>query len=388
MVKRCVPVSAWMFMLGTLLLSAAPRQPSPLDAGEPWSFMVIGDSRGAWPEIINTNILSELVAEAKLINPVFVLFSGDLVWWGNLKDFQTWKALVADLDEAGIGIFPVMGNHDAPDPVSYLKVFRDDIPDNGPAEALNRTYFIAQNNALVLALDYYANKAQMLNLDWVNSVLATNTRPHVFAMGHLPAFKVAHPDCLDDFPDLRNAFWRRLRGAGCRAYFAGHDHFYDHMRVEDGDGNPDNDVHQVIVGTAGAPFYLDAPYNGDNGTWQPVRVYHEANFGYVLVEIAGRKATLTWFHRTAPGTYEPTEESWSYLADPPIHLNFEPLDTGQVRFWFMAWNNAPYTIEGSGDLRAWDKLATAAPQAGRVSVLYDPAGKPFHFFRVRQEAVE
>ena len=31
--------------------------------------------------------------------------------------------------------------------------------------------------------------------------------------------------------------------------FAGHDHFYDRARIDDGNGDADNDVRQLIVGS-------------------------------------------------------------------------------------------------------------------------------------------
>jgi hypothetical protein len=43
----------------------------------------------------------------------------------------------------------------------------------------------------------------------------------------------------------------------------------------------------MIIGTAGAPLYSDDLYNGDNGLWTPVRVYHESQDQYGLVEIDG-----------------------------------------------------------------------------------------------------
>jgi len=40
--------------------------------------------------------------------------------------------------------------------------------------------------------------------------------------------------------------------SGARAYLCGHDHGYAHARIDDGDGDYSNDVHQFVVGTAGA----------------------------------------------------------------------------------------------------------------------------------------
>jgi hypothetical protein len=137
-------------------------------------------------------------------------------------------------------------------------------------------------------------------------------------MGHEPAFKVQHDLCMALYPDKRDAFWNVLTNAACRVYFAGHDHFYDHARIDDGDGDPSNDTHQVIVGTAGAPLYDDGLYDGANGNWTPMRAYHAKEYGYALVEVEGAKATITWYHRTGPSSYAATTESFSYNLEPVI----------------------------------------------------------------------
>ena len=101
-------------------------------------------------------------------------------------------------------------------------------------------------------------------------------------------------------------FWNSLADEGARVYFCGHDHFYDRCRLDDGDDNINNDLHQYIVGTAGAPLRGDDVYNGFNSIWTPVRVLHEREYGYALVEIVGAHVTITWKHRTAANVYETT----------------------------------------------------------------------------------
>ena len=268
-----------------------------------WTFVVMGDSRGSGPDSqVNTNLLRELAQAVVRDRPAFVLFPGDLVYSGSLSAFQSWTNAMAPVYEAGIPVYPVIGNHDNADPDAFVQVFGETIPDNGPAGELNRTYSIVHSNALILALDTLVNSGR-IHQAWVESTLATNTRPHVFAFGHLPAFKVNHPDGLGDYPGPRDEFWRCLADARTRAYFCAHDHFFDHARVDDGDGNPSNDVHQCIVGTAGAPLRVDGAYDGDNGSWIPRRIYHEQQYGYVTVYVGETDVAVRWKHRTAPGAY-------------------------------------------------------------------------------------
>ena len=219
-----------------------------------WKFMVYGDTRGTSVGI-NTNVLRGLAQETTNIHPDFVLVPGDLANSGSTNWFLAWSNIMAPVYQAGIGVYPVMGSHDTNDVPAWRAVFGPDLPDNGPPGEVDRTYALIHKNALVLALDTERTVSRV-NLPWVNDALTNNTKPHVFAMGHQPAFHVYHDDCLDDYPAARNAFWNMLSNANCKIYFCGHDHFYDHIRLDDGDGDDGNDVHQMIVGTGGCAVLL------------------------------------------------------------------------------------------------------------------------------------
>jgi len=290
-----------------------------------WTFVVFGDSRGtnASNNQINTNILTELARATTNLSPrpAFVLVPGDLVNSGTQSAFQDWTNIMTPVYQAGIAICPVVGNHDTASTTGFINVFGPSIPDNGPPGEVNRTYAVTYSNVLVLALDQYVT-SHRVNQTWINAVLATNTSAHVFVMGHEPAFKVNHADCLDDYPSNRDAFWNSLSNAACRVYFAGHDHFYDHMRLNDQDGDSSNDLHQYIVGTAGAPLYSDASYDGANGTWTPTRVLHDKQYGYVVVEVDGYSATLTWYHRTGVNAYVVTSDVFSYTLTPTVTSSY------------------------------------------------------------------
>ena len=79
--------------------------------------------------------------------------------------------------------------------------------------------------------------------------------------------------------------------------------FYNHSLIDDGDDNPINDIHQVIVGTASF-LHRDGIFNGDNGRWEPDSIYQERTNGYVLVEIDGDDVQFTWKHRVEPHVFE------------------------------------------------------------------------------------
>jgi hypothetical protein len=216
--------------------------------------------------------------------------------------------------DANISVYVVRGNHDLGSPAgttAWNNVFPE-LPDNGPSGELNLTYSVIHKNALIIALDQYV-ASHRVNQVWLDTQLSENTCPHIFVFGHEPAFKACHTDCLDAYSANRNAFWFSIENAGGRTYFCGHDHFYNHATV-DNDGEPNNDVHQYIVGTAGAPLRDWAGnYDGANDYYSVTNINHVKQYGYVICDVNGLNVTLTWMERTGEGTYA-AEEQWNYTA--------------------------------------------------------------------------
>jgi len=178
--------------------------------------------------------------------------------------------------------------------------------------------------------------------------LAATSKPHIFIAGHEPAFKAIQRAGLDNYPTERDAFWASIRSAGGRTYFCGHDHFYNHARLDDGDGDPNNDIHQYIVGTSGFLYSWDYTYPGNNSHYTVELCHYARRNGYLLVEVNDLNVTLTWMQRhtnnpNITGIYEPNEV-WSYAIVPrPIVLSpngNEKLVTGNT--YTIAWK----TLEG------------------------------------------
>ncbi len=274
------------------------------DAETAWKFVVTGDSRGSRQQEVLGPVFREIVVAVAAERPALVFFTGDLaIGPGARVKFDAWTNALARVYTAGIPVYPVRGNHDLGDDAGWRAVFGSVIPSNGPPGQQGFTFALTHRNALFIGLDTYSP----LPLKWLEAIVATNRLPHVFAFGHQPAFQTDHMDALDMDVPARDAFWKALKKAGGRAYFCGHDHFYHHTRLDDGDGNPDNDLHQIILGTAGAPLRDRWRYAGENSLWTPVCVRHESQYGYMVVEIHGPKATFTWKHRAAPASYVPAE---------------------------------------------------------------------------------
>lgn len=292
---------------------------------EVWHFIVVGDSRGK-DTGVNTEILSEVVAEIVSNNPDFVLFPGDLVTGSKDHEIHraqltNWRDIMQPVYDAKINVYPVRGNHDRgpKGTPSGLDIWNDifsgpyAMPDNGPTGEKNLTYSVTHNNALIIALDQYTTKGRKNNQAWIDTQFANSSLPHVFVMGHEPAFEVRHKDCLDDDVQQRNEFLDSITQEGGRMYFCGHDHSFDHISA-DHDGDPSNDIHQFIVGTAGAPLRPnDGKYAGVNAPYKITHVAGAIKYGYLIVSVNGGDVTTTWVERVAENDYQP-RDTWSYTT--------------------------------------------------------------------------
>lgn len=319
------------FIVAVVVCASASAQTS-------WKFIAVGDSQG-FDNGVNTTILSELASEFIRQDVDCVLFCGDQVWRMGATDEQfeselrNWRATMQPVYDANIAVYPCRGNHENWGSAAVWQNVFDDLPANGPAGEKHMTYSVTYKNAMFVAIDEFVTPYR-INQTWLDSQLAANSQPLVFVFGHMPAFRAYHYDCLDDYPDNRDAFWDSISRAGGRTYFCGHDHFFDHAHVDDGDGDPDNDVHQYISGTGGAPFYpFYPPYSGLNSHYTLEQLLHIQAFGYILAEVNDLDVNLTWMKRDTvdvltEGTYEPNE-TWGFSVSPLILLS--PNDGQSIR---------------------------------------------------------
>ncbi len=341
-----------------------------------WNFVVFGDCLAVDGSDVSTNMVRELAAAVVSEHPDFVLFTGDFAFSGSAPGMQLWTNAMAAVYGAGILVYPTVGNHDFADPLAFSNIVAGAVPENGPAGEIKTTYSFVHSNALFLVLnDFIATNAYRVNQPWIDSILATNTLPHVFALGHVPAFRLYHQDTMDLYVTNRDIFWNSLSNAHARVYFCGHDHFYDHSRLNDGDGDPQNDIHQVIVGTGGALLHPDVGYPGLNSLWSPERVYHEAQYGYLSVSVAGENVTASWHHRTAPDTF-PVAETFNYS-----------LRTRPVLHYAFVTNDLTLRWSGTANLEASPRPSgpfTNVPGATSPYLIGQPAGSSL-FYRLSEQ---
>jgi hypothetical protein len=305
----------------------------PFAQAQKWSFVVAGDGRADKnverdmdKNGVNVLITGEIAQAVLAEKAKLLLWTGDLAYGYNTADefetqLLTWRGLMQPLYDKKIPVLPCRGNHDAGAKESaevWTKIFAGPyaLPQNGPDGEKSMTYYYGKGNVLIVSLDQYAAAVkETINQPWLDGVLSSHKKPFIFTFAHEPAFMDgSHKDTMDAHTTERDAFWQSLIKAGSRVFFCGHDHLYDHMKVTKAEGAPGPELHQYVAGTSGAPFYKEGAYAGVNTIWKCSRVKHIDNtYGYLLVTIDGRKCTITFKGRVAPGKYVPMD-TWSYTV--------------------------------------------------------------------------
>ncbi len=241
---------------------------------------------------VNTLIISKIARDIADNNCRFVLLTGDLIpEKGDIQSqYAIWRNAMAPVVEAGIPIYPVRGRQDAvhdPDGTVWRKIFPH-LPTNGPAGEIGLTYSFMFNNAFCVALDQYV-RPHRINQAWLNAQFQANTQPHIFVLGHEPAFRVSRADCLAVNTAERDIFWTSLRRVGARLYFCGRDHLYNDAVISEGARPP---IFQIVIGTGGAPL------EHWNGKYFEAHVKMQAGntslFGYNMVTVEERAVIVEW----------------------------------------------------------------------------------------------
>ena len=285
----------------------------------PWSFGIEADTQwvklanGQTDDGCNPNTCS--VAIAKQLDQQFidkgvkfVVEVGDLCDSGTVAGEDTRAVFAQDLYNAGIGFYPLSGNHDNPSPGELTKIYpqtqnamMNETPASAfavpnpdaltqpfpvqsgtpfqvgtisaspaaPAGLAGLDYAVDYRNARLVFLDQFATATDPMHqvldsadVDWMNQQLAT--RPagtQAFVFGHKGIITQNHVDNLfgndpTAQPSLQDAFISDLQDNGVHYYIGGHDHSYNRALVASPDG--ESSVQDIVSQSDANKFYL--PY--------------------------------------------------------------------------------------------------------------------------------
>ncbi|WP_449241989.1 metallophosphoesterase family protein [Desulfovibrio sp.] len=310
-------LSAFLLLL-LLLLTANPSLAL--------RFAVISDTQGLdTRHVVNTQVLREVQDRILELSPrpSFVVVTGDLAIVGGEPDgrthFADWTQAMRPLAEAGIAVWPVVGNHDLyvngihgmqyrwlQD--AFIKAFPD-VPRNGPEdyEGLAYSFEDRDSGSFFAVIDTYHIPKAMEDivytrrghlrdeqLNWLDEKLAETKAKHRFVFGHNPVFSPLDHEqaCAGNWCDL----WKIMSRGGARVYFCGHDHLYSRKVIEAGTHpSAESGMLQVITPTAGGkPTKIDKLTLDDS--W-----HLWSGHGFVVVDVDGDTISVTAWGRGPHG---------------------------------------------------------------------------------------
>ena len=315
-------LAAVFALAGPFKASGSPGQPFWPWFNRAWSFGVMADTQwtcpsdpaGQNPNGVSISIINQLNQQFISKHVKFVIQVGDLTENGFDPDIAMRAQAAQALYDAGIGFFPMRGNHEtyAADSNgnninSYgIPAFLDGFPQtrglshtfgaanfSSPVEVSSwlkgMTYSFDYRNVRFMVLDDWATPDKRVDAAgypygysvadqqvWISSRLnRTWNRPeHVFVFSHQNLIGENHQDCLfngytDANPDMQNVFFASLDHSGVGYYLSGHDHTHQRSLVASPDGQ--SVVHQIICASDSSKFYTPKALTDPKWYGQKVR---------------------------------------------------------------------------------------------------------------------
>ena len=391
------PMKSLPRILAALALLAAAVL-SPAWAG-PWSFGVIGDTQwvgpddGKNPNTVAADIIRQIDAEFIARGVRLVIAVGDTADKSSKKSLDTRALYAQDLYNAGIGFYPLRGNHDAawadsgpefarlfpqtadgiqnrtpPDVTAEALLPAADLAANPPAAKTGEPFATGSNfstpatNAAYRSLSYsfdYAN-ARFVMLDqfggangssiaeqqeWIAQRLAASPdRPRqAFVFGHKNILGSAHKDSLFGYPSVSsdpgdsaparqtelNRFLATLAQARVYYYISGHDHHHSEAVVTSPDGC--SSVRQIIAASASSKFYGPRPPFSSRYRQERVDI---DKIGFYICTVDGPRVTLDYY---GVDIHDQLDGHNGIATTPPLAGRWEKIST------------ISYTLEEAGN---------------------------------------
>jgi hypothetical protein len=404
----------------------------------PWKFGIISDTQwtvpddGKNPNSVATDIIKQVDREFIIKGVELVIAVGDTVDVSNKTSIDTRPLFAQDLYNAGIGFYPLRGNHEAEWTGSgpeFTRVFPQtqngvnnktpgDIspsigvdtkiaPDakvgfpfavasnfSSPNLTFNGvsmqglTYSFDHNNARFVLLDQFDNSGNTNNTvipqqqPWITGQLSDQRRPeHAFVFGHKGLITENHTDNLFGTspaadPTSTDAFINSLAHNGVRYYIGGHDHMHDRTVVWTTDGKTAK-VHELVCASDSSKFYTPVtPSNDDKfdvpafGHTRQTPISQELyRIGYYIVTVDGPRVTVDYYA-------VPTSQVGGLIqTTPPLSGNWQKRE----RFGYSLNGNEFLVAQNQSYTNVQDSFAyTTARILGGTngSTAKDASGRP------------
>ncbi|MFA7061852.1 MAG: metallophosphoesterase [Pedobacter sp.] len=315
----------------------------------PWKFGVMSDTQ--WPNSpdgknpnVAVNVIRHLNQEFINKGVKFVVQVGDLTDGGSNSQLDTRATFTQDLYNAGIGFYPLRGNHESSKAgaLEFQRIFpqtQTGVNNQTPTDAMvtstiygaqpnsNSTFSVGSNfmsepgyegltysfdydNARFVLIDQFTKPSgtSHSNLDqndinWIGGRFSSKpTNTHAFSFAHKGLITENHNDNLFNStnPDssssttwpLTNSFMSYLANSGVRYHLGGHDHIHNRAIITSPDGA--SKVQNIITSSNSYKFYIP-PTNVTSQTWRTreLQIAQELlTVGYYIFTVDGPKVTV------------------------------------------------------------------------------------------------
>ena len=309
-------------------------------ASRAWKFGVMADTQwkanadGLNPGTAAVGIINQLNRQFIANNVEFVIQVGDLVDketdtpnGSSARTMGARAAAAQALYDAGIGFFPLRGNHEGSQAATVeFQSLYPQAAGSGPhvfgAKDFSSpfltldglSYAFDYKNARFVLLDqftrtdgtnYLGNQNNNIvdQQNWISAVLADkSSRDHKFVFSHKGLITENHTDTLfgsnpASNPDAQNAFIGSLSASGVRYFFGGHDHMHNRAVITSPDRSAT--VQDITAASNSYKFYIplnpsnDALYN--NPTRETEIAQELFTIGYYIVTVDGPRVNVDFF---------------------------------------------------------------------------------------------
>jgi hypothetical protein len=340
--KGYMLASAFSFLVITTSASAAP-----------WSFGIISDTQwkasddGKNPNYVAVNVINHVNQEFIAHGVKFVVAVGDVTQNGDTLGMDTTATFRQALYNAGIGFYPVRGNHEdaAGEAAEFVRVFpqnQNGINNMTPLDALVTTPYygappantnvsftvgtnfntISEDYAgLTYSFDYENVRIVMIDqfktpnkpdhsvldkndVDWVGERLTSRPEDtHAFVFAHKHLMSENHADTLFGSnpsvnPDgLQDLYMSYLFQNGVRYHIGGHDHMHNRALISSPDGQ--SMVQNIVTASDSYKFYIPQNPSNDEAFNSEPREMQIAQqlftIGYYIVTVDGPRVTVDFY---------------------------------------------------------------------------------------------
>ena len=314
-----------------------------------WSFGVMGDTQwtlatdpaGNNPNGVSVSIIDQINKQFINKGVKFVIEVGDLTENGNDADIARRATAAQALYNAGIGFFPMRGNHETyakPANGCAIAAFQTNFPQT---QCLSKTfgaancsspssvssdltgmsysfdYGSAGSNARFVIIDDWAMPSKRVDTagysygysisdqqSWINSRLDKNNQgtQHIFVFSHQPLIAENHQDSLfsgytNTNPDMQNAFLASLQNNNVKYFISGHDHIHQRSIITSPNGI--SKIQELICASNSSKFYTPKPLTDSKWYGQKSRetsVSQELQtVGYYIFTVDGPRVTVDYY---------------------------------------------------------------------------------------------